>query len=194
MNAQMLSELFGGAERYKALRCLFAEPTRDFGARELAAEADIDPGNASRWLRRWADVGLLERKEILKRPRYLVSRDPALTHLRLFLQQDSKLARVLGERVVELGARVEAAAIFGSTAKGAETADSDIDLLLLTDMSRVEAQAAFKPAGRELGRPVNVLTYEPRRWKKAVAGENPFVADILGGALIELKGDVHALA
>jgi len=194
MNIQMLSELFGGVERYKALQCLFAHPARDFGARDLAGEAGIDPGNASRWLRRWADAGLLERKEVLKRPRYSASGDPALAHLQRFFQQGSELAQVLGAQVAELGDRVEAAAIFGSTAQGTEGADSDIDLLLLTRMPRVEAQALFKPAGRQLKRPVNVLTYEPRRWREAVDSGNPFAREILGGALIPLKGDLHAAA
>ena len=194
MNTQMLSELFGGAERYKALKCIFADPSRDFGSRELASEAHIDPGNASRWLRRWTEAGILEKKEVFKRPRYLASRDPALAHLRLFFQQDSDLARILREQIARLGERVEAAVVFGSTANGTATADSDIDLLLVTDMPRVEAQAFFKPIGRKLGRPVNVLTYEAQSWKHAVERANPLAAEILAGALIPLKGDIHAVA
>lgn len=194
MNTQMLSELFGGTERYKALKCLFANPARDFGARELAGEARIDPGNASRWLRRWADAGLLEKKEILKRPRYFASRDPGLSNLRLFFQQDNELVRLLGAQVAKLGERVEAAAVFGSTAQGTDNIDSDIDVLLLTDMSSVEAQTLFKPVGRQLSRPVNVLVYEARRWRDAVSSGDPLVAEILGDALIALKGDLHAIA
>lgn len=194
MNIRMLSELFGGSDRYKALKCLFANAARDFGARELASEAGIDPGNASRWLRRWAAAGLLEKKEVLNRPRYLASSDPALAHLKLFFQQDSELTRLLRAKVGELGERVEAAAVFGSTAKGTDSTDSDIDLLLITSMPRVEAQTIFKPIGRQLKRPVNVLTYEPGRWKEAVIRGNPFVNEILGNALIPLKGDLHAIA
>ncbi|NNU44764.1 hypothetical protein [Ramlibacter montanisoli] len=47
-----MTELLGGAGRYKALRCLYEQPSRAFGTRELAALAGIDPSNASRWLRR----------------------------------------------------------------------------------------------------------------------------------------------
>ncbi|WP_454690875.1 nucleotidyltransferase domain-containing protein [Achromobacter aloeverae] len=194
MNTQMLSELFGGAERYKALKCLFESPSRDFGARDLASAAGIDPGNASRWLRRWAQYGLLEKKEILNRPRYSVSPDPALAHLRLFFQQDSEVVRVLREQLSELGDRVIAAAIFGSTARGTDGADSDIDLLLVTKIPRVQAQASFKPAGRQLKRPVNVTTFEPDRWREAVASGNPFALELLGDALIALKGDLNGIA
>ena len=60
MNTALLSELFGGLSRYKALRCLYEQPARAFGTRELATLAGIDAGNASRWLRRWSEVGLVE--------------------------------------------------------------------------------------------------------------------------------------
>lgn len=194
MNTQMLSELFGGADRYKALKRIFADPSREFGPRELASEARIDPGNASRWLKRWTEAGLLDKKVLANRPRYRASRDPALTHLRLFFQQDGELARTLATQVGKLGERVEAAVIFGSTANGTSTAESDIDLLLITDMPRVEVQAFFKPVGRELGRPVNVLAYDAKKWKQASASRNPLTAEILGGPLLPLKGDLHAVA
>jgi predicted nucleotidyltransferase len=194
MNDRLSTELFGGADRYKALRCIFQNPGRHFGARELAAEADIDPGNASRWLRRWAEAGLLEKTTVLNMPRYTAAADPALKHLGLFFQQDSDMVRQLRERIAEATTTIDAAAVFGSTAKGTAGADSDIDVLLLTDMSRLAAQTFFKPVARKLERPVNVLVYKTRDWKEAVAAGNPLALDILGGSLIELKGDIHGIA
>jgi DNA-binding transcriptional ArsR family regulator len=117
VNTELFSELFGGADRYRALRCLFENPGRTFGARELAAQAQIDPGNASRWLRRWADAGLLEKTYVLKYPRYRPADDPTLKPLHQLFQQESEVIRQLRERISKLGNRVEAAAVFGSTAK-----------------------------------------------------------------------------
>jgi len=192
MNTQLLSELFGGTDRYRALKCLFENPGRAFGARELASQAEIDPGNASRWLRRWADAGLLDKSYLLQRPRFQAGSDPALKPLQDLFQQDSDLVKRLRERIARLGDRVQAAAVFGSTAKGTTATNSDVDLLLLTDMSRLEAQAFFKPVGRSLRRPVNVLAYQPQAWARAVASENPLALDILNGPQIPLKGSVDA--
>jgi predicted nucleotidyltransferase len=194
MNDRMATELFGGADRYKALRCIFQNPGRHFGARELAAEAGIDPGNASRWLRRWAGVGLLEKTAVLNMPRYTAATDPSLQHLLLFFQQDSDMVRLLRERIAEATVTIDAAAVFGSTAKGTTGANSDIDVLLLTGMSRLAAQTLFKPVARKLGRPVNALVYRTRDWQEAVAGGNPLALDILGGSLITLKGDIRGTA
>lgn len=192
MNSALMSELLGGAGRYKALRCLYEEPSRAFGTRELASLAGIDPANASRWLRRWADVGLVERRMERGVPVFQASRDPALAALAQLLQQDTRTSQRLSEDVERLGGKVEAAAIFGSAASGESDAGSDIDLLLLTELPQLKAQALFKAAGRELGRPVNVLAYSPSAWRDAITKGDAFVLDILNSPVVLLKGDVRA--
>jgi predicted nucleotidyltransferase len=192
MNTALMSELLGGSGRYKALRCLYEQPTRAFGTRELAALAGIDPSNASRWLRRWADVGLVERRTERGAPVFQAARDPSLAPLAQLLQQDTRTSQLLSEHVEQLGDKIIAAAIFGSAARGATDAASDIDLLLLTDIPQLKAQAGFKSAGRELGRPVNVLAYSPAAWRQAIANQDPFVLEILQSPLVALKGDMRA--
>jgi hypothetical protein len=106
MNAALLAELFGGTDRFRALSCLFENPGRTYGARELAAEAGIDPGNASRWLRRWADAGLLEKTHVLKMPRYRPVADPSLKPLFDLFQQDSRVVSELRERLQKLDGQI----------------------------------------------------------------------------------------
>ena len=194
MNTNLMSELFGGADRYKALKSLYQSPNTNFGPRELASAAKIDPGNASRWLRRWAQAGLVEPVQVSKLTKYHASTNPALAPLLHLLQQDSEIVNALTEQLDVLGSQVEFAMIFGSTATGMTTSDSDIDLLLITDMSRLEAQTAFKAVARKLGKPVNVLAYTRAQWKAALAAQNPLVAEIATGARIQLKGNVDAIA
>lgn len=192
MNTALMAELLGGSGRYKALRCLYEQPERAFGTRELAALAGIDPANASRWLRRWSEVGLVERRMERGTPVFQASRDPSLAPLAQLLQQDTRTSRLLSHQVDKLGEKVEAAAIFGSAARGESEPASDIDLLLLTDLPQLKAQALFKAAGRELGRAVNVLIYSPSAWREAITNENAFVLEILNSPMVPLKGDVHA--
>ena len=194
MNIRLMAELFGGADRYRALKSLLENPGRDFGARELAAHAGIDPGNASRWLRRWTDAGILQKTVVLKQPRYRVSSDPSLKPLQEFFQQGSELVSQLSDRLSKLGERVETAVVFGSIAKGSAGAESDIDLLLVGDLSRLEAQAFFKPTARKLGRPVNVLTYSADEWQQSIKDKDPLVLEVLQEPNILLKGNLGATA
>jgi len=194
MNPALMAELFGGLARYKALRCLYEAPGHAFGTRELAAAASIDPSNASRWLRRWADVGLVQRRMERGSPVFQAAGDPGLAPLARLLQQESRIVRVLREGVGHLGQEVDAAAVFGSAARGEAVEGSDIDLLLVTAMPQLKAQALFKGAGRELGRPVNVLAYTPDAWRAALSSNDPVVMDILNQPLLLLKGTLHAAA
>lgn len=194
LNTALMSELLGGVSRYKALRCLYEQPHRAFGTRELAAAAGIDPSNASRWLRRWAEVGLIERRMERGAPVFQAAKDPGLSALAQLLQQDSHAAEVLRERITTLGDAIDAAAIFGSAARGEVDEGSDIDLVLITRLPQLKAQAMLKSASRELGRPVNVLAYTPEDWRAAVSGGNAFVKGILEQPLIRLTGDLNEVA
>jgi predicted nucleotidyltransferase len=69
--------------------------------------------------------------------------------------------QVLSQQVDELESAIKAAAIFGSAERGESEEASDVDVLLLTELPQLKAQALFNAAGRELGRPVNVLVYSP---------------------------------
>jgi predicted nucleotidyltransferase len=192
MNSALMSELLGGAGRYQALRCLYEEPSRAFGTRELATLAGIDPANASRWLRRWSDVGLVKRRMERGVPVFQASRDPGLAALAELLQQDARTSQLLADEVERLGDKVDAAAIFGSAARGTSDEGSDIDLLLLTELPQLKAQALFKASGRELGRPVNVLAYSQSAWRDAIRKRDAFVLEILNSPMVLLKGDVRA--
>ena len=192
MNTALMIELLGGTARYKALRCLYEQPSRVFGTRELAAAAGIDPSNASRWLRRWSEVGLVERHSQRGTPVFQASRSPGLAPLAQLLQQDSLASQVLAKQVEQLGDAIDAAAIFGSAASGEAREDSDVDLLLLTDMPQLKAQALFKAAGRELGRPVNILAYSPAAWKDALSRDDPLARDIADKPVVMLKGTIDA--
>ncbi|MGE4243254.1 MarR family transcriptional regulator [Ramlibacter sp.] len=192
INAATMSELLGGPSRFKALRCLYEQPERAFGTRELAAEAGVDPGNVSRWLRRWSEVGLVKRREERGAPVFQASDDVSLVPLAQLLQQSSRMSEVLRVQVDALGDQISAAAIFGSAASGTTHAESDVDLLLLTSLPRLKAQAHFKAAGRELGRPVNVVVYTARAWHRALADRNPFVMDVMSKPVVLIKGALGA--
>jgi predicted nucleotidyltransferase len=193
MNTALMTELFGGAGRYKALRCLFEHANHAFGTRELAAAAGIDPGNASRWLRLWAGTGLLERRTERGRAVFQASQDPGLGPLKLLLQQDGEMVRVLRAQLATLDEDVDAAVIFGSAARGETHAESDIDVLLLAPkLSRLSAQAHFKPVGRELGRPVNVQVFTRQAWQEAIDSGDALAHDIMAKPVLNLKGALHA--
>lgn len=191
MNEATLVEVFGSLGRLRALRALFAEPGRGFGQRELAAEAGLDPGSVARLLRRWTAAGLVTRRQQHGLPRYYASTDPALAPLVTLMQQDSALVRTLREALA--GVRgVEVALVFGSVARGAEGAGSDLDLLALGSVSELKLNAALKPAGRELGREVRATACTMASFRQQLRGRESFALGIVQGPRIALIGDLDA--
>lgn len=101
---------------------------------------------------------------------------------------------LLRERLRSIDGQLIAAAVFGSAARGELRADSDIDLLVIAGgLSTFEAQVHFKPAGRLLGRPINLVVFSPDAWQQACRDGNPFPKNVLARPLIQLAGELRAL-
>jgi predicted nucleotidyltransferase len=188
----MFSELFGGGERFKALRYLFEHADEEFGSRELAAAAHTDRGNTHRWLKRWQDVGLVVQGHE-SATSFRASPDPALVPLVTLFRQSSELAADLRASLAKLDG-VEAAAIFGSYARHEEKVSSDVDVLVVGDVSELKTNAVLKPLARKYGRPFNASVFLPAEFRKLVAERDSFAMDVMAHPLVLLKGDIHAFA
>jgi predicted nucleotidyltransferase len=191
MNESTLVEVFGSLGRLRALRALFAEPGRGFGQRELAAEAGLDPGGVARLLKRWTAAGLVTRRQQDGLPRYYASTDPALAPLVTLMQQDSALVHTLREAIAAVKG-VEVALVFGSVARGAEGAASDLDVLVLGSASELKLNAALKAAGRTLGRAVHATASTIESFKNQLRGGESFALGVVQGPRIALIGDLDA--
>lgn len=190
MNELQMVEVFGSVGRFRALRALFAEPGRGFGQRELAAEADIDPGGVARLLKRWVAAGLVTRRQQDGLPRYYASTDPALKPLVTLMLQDSVLVSTLREALATVPG-VAVALVFGSVARGEAGAGSDVDVLVLGNASELKVNAALKPAGRILGRAVHATASTIDAFIEQVRGGESFAQDIVQGPRIALLGSLE---
>lgn len=190
MNTAMFAELFGGAGRFRALRCLFEQPEHTFGLRELANEAQVDSGNLSRWLQRWSALGLVTTAE---KTGYRASPDPALRPLVQLFQQSSRIAIALKELFAGLP-NVESAALFGSVARQQESAQSDVDILIIGDISEIRINALLRPLERQFDRAFNASVFSRSMIKHLQDQGDEFIATLLDGPILLLKGDPHGLA
>jgi predicted nucleotidyltransferase len=181
----MFGELFGGASRLKVLRLLYAEPSKSYALREMAAAAGVDHAHLIRLLRRWVAVGLVERFEEPRHVLYRAARDPALLPLIQLFRTDSDLIARLRAKVP---AGAEYAGVFGSYARGEESVDSDVDVLIVGPISELRANAALAPVARQFGRPVNATAMTRERFQKALKQRDSFVISLVDSPRIDLKG------
>ena len=107
--------------------------------------------------------------------------------------QSSHIRGLLQEALLlPFAAEIELALIYGSMAKGSETATSDIDLLIVSDtLTFSTVLESVIPAETQLGRPIHAAIYSRAEFQKKREAGNHFLTSVLGQATITLFGNPH---
>ena len=186
-----LAELFGGTERFRPCARSLLSQALVSCQRELARLAGIDAGNVSRLLKRWMDVGLVQRVQRDGLPRYYATQDLALAPLVTLMQQDSELVRSLQVALSGVSG-IQAAVLFGSMARGEAGANSDVDVLVLGSVSELKLNTLLKPVGRKLGRPVHVSVSTLEDFQNQIRAGESFAREVVQGPRVALIGNFDA--
>ncbi len=187
--------LFSGTQQ-RVLGLLFGQPGRSFFATELIGLAGSGSGAVQRELKRLVASGLVTLTRIGNQCHYQADpASPLFAALHDIVIKTSGLAEPIRAALSPLAARILAASVYGSVAAGMDTAESDIDVLLVAEtLALEEAYAALEPAERRLARRIGVTLYTPMEFRRRLGKGNAFLTKVLAGPLIPLLGDVHALA
>jgi len=94
-----------------------------------------------------------------------------------------------------LSGRITAAFVYGSIAKGTDTAASDIDVMIISDdLSYADAFGALQEAEVVLGRPVSPNILAPSEWRRKRAEESHFVEKVASQPKIFILGTENDLS
>ena len=188
----MLMDILFGAYRQRVLGHLLLNPDREFHVRELARLTNTSAGTLHKELSRLAAAGLLLRRKLGNQVRYQANRDcPVFAELAGLFRKTTGLAEVITQAVQPL--QPELALIFGSVARGEETATSDIDLLLIGNMGFADAVRALQPAQVRLQREINPVLYRAEEFARKLADNDRFVTEILSGSKLFVTGNADDL-
>ena len=178
------------------LGVLFANPSRSFYANEIIALAHSGTGAVQRELAKLETSGLVTATRVGKQKHYQGNaRAPVFKELRALVLKTSGLTDVLRRALKPLSARIKAAFVYGSIAKGKDTAASDVDLLVAGEgLTYADLFSALESASTRLGWKVAPTIYAPRELAKRAKQDNAFVNRVLGQPKIWLIGDEHEKA
>lgn len=86
---------------------------------------------------------------------------------------------------------VELAFIYGSYAKGEEHAGSDIDVMVVGQVSTLELSVAFRKMEQELGRPgrINYSLFDREEIKQRLKEGKGFIPSVFSEPKIQIQGD-----
>lgn len=190
-----LSDALFTATQRRVLACLFGEPGRPYTISELIHTTGAGSGAVQREVARLAGSGLLTIEQVGNQKRYRANPDaPIHDELAAIVRKTFGLAEPLREALAPLRARIHAAFVYGSVAKGSDTAASDIDLLLVADdLTYPEAMTALHPLAEQLGRTVNPTLYTRADLRQRIEAGNSFIVRVLQQPRIWLIGGEDVL-
>jgi predicted nucleotidyltransferase len=191
---QSLISLLLPEYRRCVLGLLLLRPDEALHGREIARRTGLPAGTLTRELTRLAEVGLLKREKRGNQQVYSADTGNLIfTELASILRKTSGVTEVLAQALAPFAARLRVAFVFGSVAAGRETAASDIDLMLIGDLSFREAVALLYPLQATLGREINPKVFSATEFA-AKLGQEAFLVDVLAKPKLFVLGGADELA
>lgn len=164
----------------RVLALFFSQPDRRFQTNEIIRLVDSGTGAVHRQLSRLADAGWLTVTPIGNQRHYQANRDsPAFEELRGLIVKTVGVVEPLRQALLPLASAIRAAFVYGSVAKGSDTARSDIDLMVISDeLTYPDIFEALQSAEAVLARKVNPNTMTSNHWRAERATKDSFAARI----------------
>lgn len=186
--ATALLRLIGTSAARSVLGVFVMEPARSIHQREIARRAGVGLRSAQLALGRLESLGLIKSERDGNRRNYCADRSTQFEELRALLAPEFGFAGVLMRTLAPFSSRISQALIFGSAASGEDKVGSDIDLLVVGDVTSDELVGPIADAQRELGREIDLVTYSPDDFAARIAAGNHFLRTTLAAPRIDLIG------
>jgi predicted nucleotidyltransferase len=190
----MLEALLGSKLRSKVLGWLFTHPDERYFVRQLTSLVKEDSTNVSRELSRLEKAGILVSTIEGKHKYYQANRQsPLFDELHGLMLKTVGVADIIKKALEPRMADIKLAFIFGSLAKKSENRFSDIDLLVVGNITFGEVVDLISTAEGTLNRELNPVVYTLSEFNKRVSENHYFISDILSGDKIFVVGDENEL-
>ncbi len=193
-SAPVLDALFTSQARVEVLKLFFLRSSGRHYLREISSLTDQPVRAIQRELARLEDVGLLISSVEGNRKYFRANRQsPVFPDLRALMVKTAGIGNQLKQVLQERSDAIRSAFIFGSFARGSETSTSDIDLMVIGDMTSRELSGYLSPLKAELDRELNPVTIRVHEFQDNAEKGDPFTQVILEEPKIFLIGDEDGL-
>lgn len=180
--------LFGQTRR-RVLGWLFSHPDQAFYLRQLTREAGAALGGVQRELAALEQGGLITRRVDGRQVYFQANQQcPVYPELRALLSKTVGAADVLRAALAPIADQISLAFVFGSAARGALRAGSDVDVLVIGMAPFTAVASATEQAQKSLGRDVNPTVYTEHEFRAKIAAGHHFLTSVLHEPIVFLIG------
>ena len=177
----------------RVFQWLFGQPDREFHLSELRRLTGLGSASLQRELNRLAKAGLVRSQRVGNLRRFQANpQSPVYGELVGLTRKALGVEPLLREALQPLVPNLRAAWIYGSVAKQTDTAQSDIDVMLIgKNLPLAKVLELLVPLEAQLGRKINPTCYTPTEFKRRRAEPDSFVNRVLAQPILPLVGDAH---
>lgn len=173
------------------IKFFLKEPGKEYYFREIAKNLNKEPSHYQKYLDNLVeDEILLDERRGNMRFFRLNKEHPLYEEIKSIVSKTIGLENELKELVDKLN-NVECAFIFGSTAKGTENSNSDVDLMLIGDINQDALITAISSAEGKIAREINYHIYNNQEIVRKIKEKNGFISNIFLSPIIKLKGNPY---
>jgi len=191
-----VSRLLFGTIRREVLSLLLGRPDESFYLREIVRVVGGGSGSVQRELKELVDAGLVEREARGHQVYFSANQHAAIfPELQAIIEKTAGAVDVLRSSLAPFLRKggIDVALVYGSVASGKKTARSDVDLLIVGNVTLADLLPALRTAEKRLGREVNASVYPVKEFKDKVRRKAPFVKRVMSGSKLFVAGDERDL-
>jgi predicted nucleotidyltransferase/predicted transcriptional regulator with HTH domain len=165
--ASLANALFSNVQQ-KVLALIFGRPERSFYMSEIVRNVRSGNGAVERELLRLQESGLVSVERVGNQKHYRANREsPIFSELRNIVLKTSGLSEPLKQSLAPHASKIGAAFVYGSIAKGTDTASSEIDLMVIgNDLTYSDLYGGLQKAEDFLQRRVDATFLTIDEWNK----------------------------
>jgi predicted nucleotidyltransferase len=179
----------------RVLGILFGNDGEEFSTSEIIRKAELGSGAVQRELQRLAESGIVTVRAVGNQKRYSANRSaPIYEELRSVMAKTVGLADPIRMALAPFAPAIANAFVYGSTARGADSARSDIDLMILgKNLAYAEVYPALEKTEKRLGRVISPNLMTTTEWSRKLQSGSSFVKRVASQPKIFIIGTQNEL-
>ena len=191
-NEKLTSYLFNKTRR-GLLALLFGHSDESFYVNQILQKLGSGSGAVQRELNIMAEAGLVTREKKGNMVYYRANeKSPIFNELKNIVRKTFGVADVLKESLELLSDRIRVAFIFGSVARSTDNKASDLDLMIVGEVSFGEIMPAISDSEKIIQREINPVVYPIAEFREKTKDSN-FVKTVIESEKIFIIGDESEL-
>lgn len=188
----MLNKLFSSKTRVEILKLFLFNADDSFYQRQISTLTSQSIRGVQREIEKLSKIGIIESSIQGNRNYYKLNRAcPIVQDLKNIFLKTVGVAELLKESFYQKGTRI--AFIYGSFAKGEENLLSDIDLMVIGDITSKELSRILSGPKQKLMREINYAVFSPNEFRDRAQNKDHFINSILDNKKIYIIGNEDEL-